>query len=201
MGRALDCSRSGVAMEGILDRLSNWQIAVAALYALRGATSRQEGEEVALKCFEIAPRRFGWRSHPQLEPARVALRDAKKEKHGAFVTGDDAAGWLLTKDGLSWCETSLDGLIEGNGDRGWSALREPEARALQDLGRHRLFSEWQDGERDIALYEVADALRFTADAPAAAVRHRLEELVGASRIAGANDMEEFLEWLRLEVAS
>ena len=71
------------------DDLTNWQIALLALYTLGGATSRQHGEDVALKCYEMAPRRFSWEKYkyPHLELVRSALRDAKKEKHGVMVSG------------------------------------------------------------------------------------------------------------------
>ncbi|MCY3505974.1 MAG: hypothetical protein OXH41_07410 [Chloroflexi bacterium] len=187
-----------------LDRLSNWRIAVLALYSLGGGTSRQDGEDVALKCYEIAPRRFGWEKHrqyPHLELARAALRDAKKEKYGVFVTGDEATGWLLTEAGLAWCEDNAERLGAGRPRRGLSALAEPEARALRQLAEHRLFEQWNRGERDIALYEVADALRFPADAPRQAVQRRVKELVGAAHVAQIEEVGGFLEWLDLNVVS
>ena len=129
-----------------IDRLANWQIAVLALYSLGGATSRKHGEEVALKCYEIAPRRFGWGKHPQLEPARVALRDAKKEKYGSLVAGSDATGWLLTKGGLAWCEENAESLSAESLRQGLSALAEPEVRVLLQLMDHRLFEQWRRGQ-------------------------------------------------------
>ncbi len=185
-----------------LDRLSNWRIAVLALYAVGGATTRQHGEDVALKCYEVAPRRFGWEKHqqyPHLELARAALRDAKKEKYGVFVTGDEAKGWLLTKEGLAWCEENADVLGAGQRQQGLSALAEPEARAVRQLTEHRLFEQWKRGEYEMELYEVADALRFPADAPRPAVQRRVDELAGAAHVAGLREMERFLEWLKLNV--
>ena len=187
-----------------LDRLSNWRIAVLALYVLGGASSRQNGEDVALKCYEIAPRRFGWERHqqyPHLELARSALRDAKKEKYGVFVTGDEAKGWLLTKEGLDWCEENVANLGPLQHRRGLSALAEAEARAIRQLAGHRLFKQWGGGERDMTFYEVADALSLPADAPRAAVCRRVEDLAGAARVADMDEMEGFLEWLRLNVVS
>ncbi|MYH72726.1 MAG: hypothetical protein F4153_09165 [Acidimicrobiia bacterium] len=182
-----------------LDRLSNWQIAVLALYALGGAAARWQSEDVALKCYEIAPRRFGWGEYPQLEPARMALRDAKKQKHGVLVAGDEAKGWLLTREGLAWCEENAESYGAGRPRRGLSALAEPEARALVQLTEHRLFEQWRRGEYDMELYEVADALRFPADAPQSAVHRRVDELAGAAHVAGLRDMQRFLEWLKLTV--
>lgn len=187
-----------------VERLTNWQVAVLALYVLGGAASRQHGEDVALKCFEIAPLRFSWekyQEYPHLELARSALRDAKKEKYGTFVTGDEARGWLLTKEGLVWCEENAELLSSGQARQGPSALPEPEARAIKALGEHRLFKQWQQGECEIALYEIADALHFPADAPREAVRRRVEELAGAAHVAHMDNMEDFLEWLRLNVVS
>lgn len=177
-----------------LERLPNWKIAVAALYALWGATARRRTEDIALRCFEMAPRRFGWRGHPQLEPARVALRTAKKPASGAFVTGTDAAGWLLTEAGRAWCETHLEGLPDGLRARGWSALTVREARALRRFARQPLFARWKRGERDFAPYEVADSLGFPADAPPVTVRRRLEELLAAARTAEASALTDCLAW-------
>ena len=187
-----------------LDRLANWRIAVLALYVLGGATTRQHGEDVALKCYEIAPRRFGWERHqqyPHLELARSALRDAKKEKYGVFVTGDEAKGWLLTEAGVAWCEENAESLGAGKARRGLSALTEPEARAVRGLLQHRLFEQWKQEERNMAFYEVADALGFPADAPREAVARRVEELAGAAQVAGMPDLKEFVEWLGTNVVS
>lgn len=179
---------------GRFARLPNWKIAVAALHALRGATARRRTEDIALRCFEMAPRRFGWRGHPQLEPARAALRTAKKPASGAFVTGTDAAGWLLTEAGRAWCETRLEGLPEGLRARGWSALTVAEARALRRFVGQPLFSRWKHGERNFAPYEIADSLGFPADAPPPAVCRRLEELLAAARTAESTELVECLEW-------
>lgn len=187
-----------------VERLANWRIAVLALYALGGAAVRKHGEDVAIWCHEFAPQRFSWERYPQYPnqvTARAALEDAKREKNGAFVTGGEREGWLLTKDGLAWCEENAEQLGAKQARQGPSALPEPEARALRSLSEHRLFEEWQQGVCEVALYEVADALRFPADAPSAAVYRRVEELAGAAHVARMDEMEEFLEWLRLNVVS
>ena len=187
-----------------VERLANWRIAALALYALGGAMVRKYGEDVAVWCHEFAPQRFAWERYPQypnLVIARDALADAKKEKNGAFVVGDEREGWLLTKAGLAWCEENAETLGAGQARHGLSALPEPEARALLGLSEHRLFKQWKRVECEIALYEIADALHFPADAPREAVRRRVEELAGAAHVARMDKMEEFLKWLRLNVVS
>ncbi len=186
------------------EELTNWQMAVLALYALGGATSPLHGEDVAMKCYEMAPRRFGWEKHrqyPHLERACAALRDAKKEKNGALVSGTETKGWLLTKEGLAWCEENAAVLGAGVLRSGMSSLPKAEVRVLRELEAHRLFAQWKRGEREMSRYEVADALGYPADAPRDAVRVRLDALIGAAHIAKMGEMERFLEWLELTVVS
>lgn len=187
-----------------LERLANWRIAVLALYALGAATTRKYGEDVAVRCHEFVPHRFAWAKYPQypnLVSARDALADAKKQKNGAFVIGDEKEGWLLTKAGLAWCEKNARDFGMKLQRQGLSALAESEARAIRRVEGHRLFGQWRRGERGMTLYEVADALGFPADAPRAAVRRRVEELTGAARLGRMNEVEKFLEWLKENVVS
>lgn len=184
--------------EAALSRLPKWGVAVAALHLLRGAVLRRDTEDIALKCFELAPRRFGWRSHPQLAPARAALRAARRADRGALVSGDHS-GWLLTPAGVSWCETRLPEGKPRRRLRGWSALERREADALRRLLRQPLHARWKSGQRAVIHLEVADTLRYPADAPAPTVLHRLEDLSALARFAGFPEVERYLAWLRTGV--
>ena len=179
-----------------LDRLTNWQIAALALYALGGATARQHQEDVAVKCHELAPRRFSWEryEYPDIDRAGVALRDAKKAKTGAFVTGDKRVGWLLTPDGIDWASGNIH-LASGGKASGASVLGAAEDRELRKLGEHRLFGEWQSGSGAVTVFQAADAIGLTADAPDHAIARRITELEGAARAAGRQELEGFLGWL------
>lgn len=176
-------------------RLPKWQVAVAALYLLRGAVVRRDSEEIALKCFELAPRRFGWRTYPQLAPVRAALRLARRADSGAFISGDHS-GWLLTPAGVSWCEAHLPDAKPRRRLRGWSALERREAEALRRLLRQPLHTRWKSGQRAPTQPEVAYTLRYTADAPVAAVIRGLDDLSALARFAGLSEVERYLDWLR-----
>ena len=176
-------------------RLPKWQVAVAALYLLRGAVVRRDSEDIALKCFELAPRRFGWRTYPQLAPVRAALRLARRADSGPLVSGDHS-GWLLTPSGVSWCETHLPDAKPRRPLRGWSALERREAEDLRRLLRQPLHTRWQSGQRAATRPEVAHTLRYTADAPVAAVIRRLDDLSALARFAGLSEVERYLDWLR-----
>jgi len=70
--------------------MSDKDIVLYSLYLLGGWHKRVHTEDIALKCYEIAPSRFSWVKYPQypdLAPARFALEATKKAQYGALVRG------------------------------------------------------------------------------------------------------------------
>ena len=74
--------------------VSNVDIVVYVLGLLGGAEKTVYSEEVAAKCYEVAPTRFSWRlpayrakGWPDKYVVKTALEDAKKDKYGALVDG------------------------------------------------------------------------------------------------------------------
>ena len=182
--------------------MTNWQVAALALYLVGGSTARQHQEDVAVKCYELAPRRFSWERHdyPDIDRAGVALRDAKKTKNGAFITGDKRIGWLLTPAGIDWVR-GRTALVGGAEAEGASVLSVAADRQLRQLAQHRLFAEWRAGSRDVSVFRVADAVGLPADAPSYSITRRIAELEGAARAANRQEMEGFLEWLKASLSS
>src|SRR3972149_7390368 len=85
----------------------NLGIAVYALRLLGGSAKFIHTEDVALKCFELVPERFSWRKYPQYPdagPARFALEDAKKLKHGHLTSGNRVKGGKLTAKGVEYAD-------------------------------------------------------------------------------------------------
>ncbi len=87
-------------------------------------------EDIAVRADAAFPGRFAWRKYPDrvdLEAVCVALRDAKKEKNGALLIGDNATGWLLSARGVRWitaAELSLPPRLLADIDRGRHAIHE-----------------------------------------------------------------------------
>lgn len=179
-----------------LDRMTNPQVAALALYSLGGATARQHQEDVAVRCYKLAPRRFSWEryDYPDIDRAGIALRDGKKERNGALVTGDKRVGWLLTPAGIDWARERTQ-LIGDSTAKGTSVLSVADDRELRRLRQHRLFGEWQAGSDSIPAFRAADAVGLPADAPAQAIARRITELQGAARAGKQQDVEGFLKWL------
>ena len=89
----------------------NRQLVVLALALIDGETKYVHTEDIAIKSHELFPHSFSWIKHPQIpdkDAVRVALTDARKEKHGALVVGkvgrrrDERDGWKLTEAGVAW---------------------------------------------------------------------------------------------------
>lgn len=178
-------------------RLPNPRIAVLALHALGGATSRQTTQDVALRCFKMAPRRFSWKKHPNYPSDKTAfdaLNDAKKAKNGKLVAGGGKEDWILTPAGIAWCDQHEQELGEASVS-GPSQLTDPELQSLRRLRRHRLFEVWKAGGEPPPQELVADAVRLLPDAQWAAVRRKAEDLSAAARSAELDDVESFLSWL------
>ena len=134
-------------------------------------------EDIALRCFEIAPDSFSWAKYPQYPDKEVVAPDSltlRKTKNGALVQGragrgrghpqrtkaDPALdGWMLTESGVKW--------VAKKGTRVSTQLDIREAsthhqQALQKLGRirsHRLFSRFLDQPEGFtpALGDLADS--------------------------------------------
>ena len=99
-----------------IDSLPNHHIVVLAIALLGGDTSFTDREDIAIKANELAPGRFNWRkyaSYIDLEAVSVALRDARKEKNGTLLVGNNSGGWMLSPTGLRWFSSlNLDSTIE-----------------------------------------------------------------------------------------
>lgn len=178
--------------------MSNAQLATLALYLVGGGTSRKDTQTIALKCFELAPRRFCWRDHPEYPSevrARDALADAKKSRYGQFVAGTAADDWILTPAGVTWSEDHAHHVASAAGFEGASTLSIKEARSFRKLAEHRQFNRWMQGSDPPQGEQVADAVGLLPDAPREAVDRTLEELLSASRAAHMEEMERYLRWL------
>ena len=82
--------------------LSDKDIVIYALYILGGWHKRIHTEDIALKCYEIAPTKFSWVKYPKypdLAPTRFALESAKKAKSGALVKGGSERKKSITSIG------------------------------------------------------------------------------------------------------
>lgn len=193
------------------ERFKNWEIAVLALFLQGGASKRIHTEDVALKCFELAPDAFSWIKYPNLpdkDIARVALTDARKPACGILVAGragrgrrisssskdpaDD--GWILSEAGAKWVSSNRSRLDAVISLRQVRFDRQDVLQHLSRLRNHRVFRTFQTNASAFSpsLGDLADLLRCRPDAPRRVWDQRLERLRNEALLAGQSDVLEFL---------
>lgn len=182
-------------------KLTNIDIAVYALYRLGGAERRVDTEEVAMECYRLAPDRFSWKlypEHPDSEPGRSALFDARKPKKGGLVRGSKGKGmgWMLTPAGIDRIQMLLPHLEKiAAGDARERSDRQLIQRYMNELERHPAYQEFlKAGDCEgVKEYEFTDFLRCGLDSGARVIRNRLESVKTRAYSAGRNGIVEFLQ--------
>jgi hypothetical protein len=193
-------------------KLVNWEVAVYALHLLGGASRPIHTEDVALKCFDLAPESFSWiryPEHPDKDIARVALTDARKAKAGALVSGRagkgsrrvasahdvvSTDGWVLTESGVQWVLGHEARLAETLGQKITAYHRQDVLQKLQRVRKHRLFEVFMRPAQRFtpSLGELADLLRCRVDADEPVWKKRIELLRNQALIASQEDVLAFV---------
>jgi hypothetical protein len=189
------------------DILSDKDIAVYALYLLGGWQKRIHTEDVALKCYELAPSKFSWVKYPQfpdLTPARFALEAAKKPKNGALVKGEserkrtpsNIGGWMLTADGIKWASANMKRIEEYLGKRRPTGERLPADRKLKALTESSSFNKFKVyGEQaNISHAEFAESLLCTVNTRAQVLKDRLEQLLSIAEEFNRDDVKGYVDF-------
>lgn len=118
-------------------RITNDQVALAALLVLGGDRAPVDTENVAIEADRLAPGRFRWRKfkeHIDLGLVRNGLQDARKKR---LVDGGAHRGWVLTPAGMQQASTLMSDLVDpATRERVATEQRQWEARE-----RTRLLAE------------------------------------------------------------
>jgi hypothetical protein len=190
---------------------SNRELAVYALYSL-GASERFNTETIAVRCHELFPTAFSWATRPDLpdkDIVRVALTDARKEKHGALVEGRSGQssghyektrrgpmtdGWQLTNAGLEWTQEnaeSFEALLEKPIAKDH---RQKSRRMLRRVREHELFQQFvaESTEFSPGIGQLADLARCRVDAEPSVWRARFEKFRRLALETDQQDIEAFI---------
>ena len=179
---------------------TNPDIAVLALYRLGGAETRVHTEDVALECYRLAQPDFSWRKypeHPDCEPARLALEDARKPKNGRRVSRTGTAregGWMLTPTGVQWVREHGDQATEVLGVADLRSERQYARRAVSELTSHAAFRRFASERtcEGVSEVEFVDSLRCTLNTSPKVLRARLEEEKTRATEVQAHDVVAYL---------
>lgn len=194
--------------------LSDKHIVLYALYLLGGWQKRVHTEDIALKCFQIAPTKFSWVKYPEypdIAPARFALEAAKKQKHGALVKGESerkktvksVGGWMLTANGLQWIKDNKELIEKYLGKHVPTGERLPADRKLKELLGSVAFNKFiNDGEQaEISHAEFAESLVCTVNTRSEVLNDRLEQLYSISEKMKKKEVKDYVNFCRKKFAS
>lgn len=199
---------------GEIEKLSDKDIALYALYLSGGWQRRIHTEDIALKCYQLVPSRFSWVKYPQypdLAPARFALEAAKKPNLGTLVEGESekkrtikkTGGWRLTENGIRWIEVNRPRIEQSLSERIPPADRVPGDRMLKELVKSVAFREFQrDGqEASISPAEFAESLLCTINTKADVLNERLAQLYSVAENLRRKEVKDYIGFCQRRFAS
>jgi len=191
------------------DKLSDKDIVVYALYLLDGWQKRVHTEDIALKCYELAPNKFSWVKYPQypdLAPARFALESAKKPQYGTLVKGESerkktiksVGGWMLTASGIHWIKINKTRIEKYLNRQIPIGDRLPGDRKLKELLGSVAFKKFMglSEQAEISHAEFAESLICTVNTGAEVLNDRLEQLYSIAEKLKRKDVKNYVKFCR-----
>jgi hypothetical protein len=180
------------------DEIANWEIFLWALGILGGADTFIDVEDVFIRCFDLAPKRFSWRSRPDLpdyKKCSKALRDAEAKGPHLLLKTQDGLRRQLTAEGQDWIKSNerrMVALLHSDLPVQEPRTR-PRVRLLADVERSDLFQSWRrTGELSTEKWRFAELLKCSPDSDWRTWRNRLQSLRAAAKSAERLKTLEFL---------
>lgn len=189
--------------------LSNIDIVVYALFILGGWRTRIHTEDIAIKCFELAPSKFSWvkyKQYPDLMTVWYALGDAEKTRYGGLVIGeserkktkDKLGGWRLSSNGVSWIEQHKKRIELSLEVAASPSNRLQEDRRLKALMSSLAFKKYlgKGAQTEISYTEFVESIFCTVNTERRIVLERLEQLSSIAVVLRQAAVNEYLEYCR-----
>lgn len=192
-----------------IEKISDKDIVLYALYLLGGWQKRVHTEDIALKCYQIAPSKFSWVKYPQYpdpQPVRFAL-----EKCGALVKGGSerkktvksVGGRMLTAEGIKWIKVNKPRIEQYLGKQRPIGDRLPTDRKLKELFKSMAFKKFLDhGEQaEISHAEFAESLVCTVNTRVEVLNDRLDQLYSIAEELRKEEVKNYVNFCRSRFAS
>ena len=189
--------------------LKNKEIAIYALYLLGGINKRIHTEDVALKCFKIAPSKFSWSKYPKypdLAPTRFALESAKKNVNGNLVEGEsekkknakNIGGWRLTINGVEWIKINKSRIESFLGKKKPLGDRLETDRMLKAIMQSEAFIKFRryNKSAEITRAEFAESLICTVNTDKTILNERLDQILNSAVQHNRLEVKEFIDFCK-----
>jgi len=183
--------------------LNDKDIVIYALYVLGGYQRRVHTEDIALKCYEIAPARFSWTKYPQypdIQPVRFALEKCKPLIIGSSERKSPTpiTGWRFTSDGIQWMKVHLSRIEKQLGKKQPPTERLVDNRRMKVLIKSQAFKKYLvEGENaEISHAEFAESLVCTVNTKPAILSERIEQLHSTADLLNQDKVKQYLNFYR-----
>lgn len=179
--------------------IGNGEIIGLALYQLGGAGEFVDVEDIFLRSYELAPKRFSWRTRPfpNYKTLYKALVDLERAKPEALLKTSDGLKRQLSAHGVGWVRSRLTvlDLVLGQSTGGMS-VRRPAQRLLNELAASATVQDFlSGGQPALTRYQAADLLIAAPDSPPEVWVERLAIYKSAAEGAGRDEIKSFLDFL------
>jgi hypothetical protein len=180
-----------------VEETTNWEVFLWGLSLLNGDAEFVDVEDVFIRCFELAPKRFSWRTRPipDYKKCSKALRDAEARTPELLVKTRDGLRRRLTVEGQQWVSSTQHRMsaVASGAQKVKEPRSRPQSRLLADVERSDLFREWSTTRAVVAeKWRFAELLRCAPDSSYQIWRDRLQVLRSAAHHAENNNVLEFL---------
>ena len=186
--------------------LSNVDI-VSYVLAILGGTERSVfSEDIAARCYELAPARFSWRHEeyrkkgwPDKYITKTALEDAKKPEYGSLVEGGYALdlakdGWRLTLAGVKWFQENSKRIASALNVRASSLPKKQAERFSRQVRGQPLFKKFLSTRavEATSIYQFTDMLNCSPDAAPDVLRAKFQRLRALAELVEDGEISNFL---------
>lgn len=92
-------------------KIKNFELVTLALYSCGGSSEYIGTEDIAIEADKKDNTRFKWKKYKEYIDRGLifdCLKTAKNRKLGPYLKGNDEKGWMLTQEGLNFCQTTKD---------------------------------------------------------------------------------------------
>ena len=199
-------SSQGVRREPPSAEANNQDVFVWALYLLGGADKDVDVEEIYLKCFELAPARLGWRTHPEIpdyKKTSKALQSIEATTHVGLLHRPHKYSRRLTLEGIKWVE-AYRAILEKNYSK--ALVQASKATNQHERKRHELkksdaWAKFLVNPATVEISDAAAALQCSAASPMSIWSGRVNDLRRTGDLLSDESILDFADFIESQFIS
>lgn len=174
---------------------NNADIFMWACYLLGGTSKLVDVEDVYFKAFELAPKRFGWRTRPDIpnfKKTNKALIEVESRSHQGLLQKMGPNARRFTPEGVAWVEKYSDILASLYGEPGQVAVANNSdvARMVREMKQTEVWNLWRGG-KVLNLTYLGHVLNCSKASAESVWIDRLADLDQAARLSSDEEVAKF----------